>query len=74
MIRIVYIVTLSNEKVISGAVISDQMVKGLPVASAPPAPGRVKKRVARPEGIEPPTTCLEGRCSIQLSYGRNAGL
>jgi hypothetical protein len=26
--------------------------------------------MARPEGIEPPTLCLEGRCSIQLSYGR----
>jgi hypothetical protein len=23
-----------------------------------------------PEGIEPPTTCLEGKCSIQLSYGQ----
>ena len=22
-----------------------------------------------PEGFEPPTLCLEGRCSIQLSYG-----
>ena len=26
--------------------------------------------LACPEGIEPPTTCLEGRCSIQLSYGQ----
>jgi hypothetical protein len=25
---------------------------------------------ARPGGLEPPTLCLEGRCSIQLSYGR----
>ncbi len=22
-----------------------------------------------PEGLEPPTPCLEGRCSILLSYG-----
>src|SRR5229473_1824111 len=27
-------------------------------------------RMARPEGIEPPTLCLEGRRSIRLSYGR----
>jgi hypothetical protein len=27
-------------------------------------------RVARPEGFEPPTLCLEGRRSFQLSYGR----
>ena len=31
---------------------------------------RVRKRVARPAGFEPATTCLEGRCSVQLSYGR----
>jgi hypothetical protein len=26
--------------------------------------------MVRPEGFEPPTLCLEGRCSIRLSYGR----
>jgi hypothetical protein len=28
------------------------------------------KKLARPEGFEPPTLCLEGRRSFQLSYGR----
>ena len=27
-------------------------------------------RRVRPGGLEPPTLCLEGRCSVQLSYGR----
>jgi hypothetical protein len=27
-------------------------------------------RLERPEGLEPPTRCLEGSCSIHLSYGR----
>jgi hypothetical protein len=26
--------------------------------------------LACPEGLEPPTSDLEGRCSIQLSYGQ----
>lgn len=28
------------------------------------------ERMARPAGLEPATTHLEGECSIQLSYGR----
>jgi hypothetical protein len=30
-------------------------------------------RMARPEGFEPPTRCLEGSRSIHLSYGRMRG-
>ena len=29
---------------------------------------RVREKLAPREGIEPPTPCLEGRCSIRLSY------
>ena len=28
------------------------------------------KNMVRPERFELPTLCFEGRCSIQLSYGR----
>jgi hypothetical protein len=37
------------------------------------SPGWARLKVARPEGFEPPTLCLEGRRSIHLSYGRDAG-
>ena len=31
---------------------------------------RANGLLARQEGLEPPTYCLEGSCSIQLSYWR----
>ena len=30
-----------------------------------------KLKVARPPGLEPGTSCLEGTCTIQLCYGRS---
>ncbi len=34
----------------------------------------MQRRLACPEGIEPPTHSLEGCCSIQLSYGQKREL
>jgi hypothetical protein len=30
-----------------------------------------QSQLVRPAGLEPTTLCLEGRCSIQLSYERD---
>jgi hypothetical protein len=40
----------------------------------PPAARVPLRKLARPDGFEPPTTWFEARCSIQLSYGRVAGI
>ena len=42
----------------------------VPVRSVTHVSGSDPIKVARPEGFEPPTLCLEGRRSIHLSYGR----
>ncbi len=34
-------------------------------------PYSLRRRLARPAGLEPATIRLEGGCSIQLSYGRS---
>ena len=45
----------------------------LPTELRPPLNNLRNSNLARLEGIEPPTTGLEGRCSIQLSYRRSTG-
>ena len=44
-----------------------RLVRAVPVGSANDRPARLVRAI--PVGFEPTTACLEGRCSIQLSYG-----
>ena len=40
----------------------------LPLGDTPTIPHKFEKKLVSPQGFEPRTHGLEGRCSIQLSY------
>ncbi len=50
-----------------------QPIFKIPNSLTPPDP-KVRKLTGsvRPAGLEPATSCLEGTCSVQLSYGRSS--